>query len=301
MDLVVDCGSSCLKAGWAGDDSPVVVTPSASAGSSQTTEVLEVDPGERNQPRFSVSRGRVVDWEAMLEVWGRLEELINTKIADVSSVLVVETPKAGAVADRKLWGEKLFETFGAPSVCLMNSAPLVLFAAGRTSGVAVDLGAGLTSAVPVYEGVALEHASLFMDFGGQDITSRLQTLLGKMSINIDFAYSRFLKERMATVAPQQGGRRPLKAANVSCFLPDGMEVTYIDIDYSQLPGTEISVEPSVFSDCCEALLHQSTHPHGLFEQVHQSISLCDSSIRAEIASNVVIAGGRKLTSDLSII
>ena len=217
----MDCGSASLRAGWAGDDAPAVVTPSTSGGfRSELAEALEFDPGDRNPPRFAVSRGRVVDWEAMVEVWGRLEELINTKISDVSSVLVVDSPRTGVVADRKHWGEKLFETFSAPSVCVMSSAPLVIFASGRTSGVAIDLGAGLTSVVPVFEGVALRHASLFMDFGGQDITLQLRELLVKRSINIDFGHCRFLKEKMAAVAPKRGGQRH-KATNVSCFLPDG--------------------------------------------------------------------------------
>ena len=214
----MDCGSASLRAGWAGDDAPAVVTPSACGG--RNSEALEFDPGDKNPPRFAVSRGRVVDWEAMVEVWGRLEELINAKISDVSSVLVIESPRTGIAADRKHWGEKLFETFGAQSVSIMNSAPLVLFASGRTSGVAIDIGAGLTSVVPVFEGVALNHASLFMDFGGQDITLHLHELLAKRSINIDFGHCRFLKEKMASVAPKRGGQRPT-ATNVSCFLPDG--------------------------------------------------------------------------------
>ena len=225
MDLVVDCGSAGLRAGWAGDDAPSVLTPSA-AGLRQHSETLELDPGDKNPPRFAVSRGRVVDWEAMVEVWGRLEELINAKISDMGSVLVVESPKTGVLADRKLWGEKLFETFGAPSVSIMNSAPLVLFASGRTSGVAIDLGAGLTSVVPVFEGVALNHASLFMDFGGQDITLQLHELLVKRSIDMDFGHCRFLKEKMASVAPKRGAPRP-KATNVSCFLPDGTSSSLI--------------------------------------------------------------------------
>jgi actin-related protein len=34
-----------------------------------------------------------------------------------------------------------------------NSSALTMFAAGRTTGIAVECGAGLTSSVPVFEGI----------------------------------------------------------------------------------------------------------------------------------------------------
>eukprot|EP01042_Synura_sphagnicola_P000665 gene665-737_t len=45
-------------------------------------------------------------------------------------------------------------------MCVGNTAPLSLFASGRTTGVVVECGAGLTSTVPVFEGLALTHASI---------------------------------------------------------------------------------------------------------------------------------------------
>ena len=47
-----------------------------------------------------------------------------------------------------------------------------MFASGRTTGIAVECGAGVTSSVPVFEGLALSHAAVYSDFGGQEITFR---------------------------------------------------------------------------------------------------------------------------------
>ena len=53
------------------------------------------------------------------------------------------------------------------------------------SGIAVECGAGVTTSVPVFEGLALSHAAMCVDYGGQDISANLKRLLG---INIKYQY-----------------------------------------------------------------------------------------------------------------
>jgi actin beta/gamma 1 len=52
----------------------------------------------------------------------------------------------------------MFETFNVPSFYVQVQAVLSLYASGRTTGIVVDSGDGVTHCVPIFEGYSLPHA-----------------------------------------------------------------------------------------------------------------------------------------------
>lgn len=66
-----------------------------------------------------------------------------------------------------------------PALSVCNSSVLALFASGRTRGLTLEVGAGVSHVVPIFEGFALNHAVLRLEGAGQDITQRLKVLLEK--------------------------------------------------------------------------------------------------------------------------
>lgn len=116
--------------------------------------------------------------------------------------------------------ELFFETFNVPAIYIQMQAVLSLYAAGRTTGVVLDSGDGVTHCVPVYEGFAIEPAQIFeksiirsfvyffriqrIDVAGRDVTRHLKLLLRKeghiFHRTSEFEIVREIKERVCTVA-----------------------------------------------------------------------------------------------------
>lgn len=55
---------------------------------------------------------------------------------------------------------------------------------GKTNGVALESGEGVTQIVPVFNGYKLDYAVEKVDFGGQDVTNYLKLLLRKNGIQL---------------------------------------------------------------------------------------------------------------------
>ena len=78
----------------------------------------------------------------------------------------------------------MFENFDVPAYYLAIQAVLSLYSSGRTTGLVLDAGDGVTHTVPIYEGYALPHAIERNDLAGRDLTDHLGKLLKEVGLNL---------------------------------------------------------------------------------------------------------------------
>lgn len=130
----------------------------------------------------------------------------------------------------------LFETFNVPALFVSIQAILSLYASGRTTGIVMDSGDGVSHAVPVYEGFAVPSSIRRIDVAGRDVTEHLQLLLRKQGhvfhTSAEKEVVRTIKEKTSYVAldPKKeekewtanAGRAESKA--VEYALPDGRKI-----------------------------------------------------------------------------
>jgi actin-related protein len=83
--------------------------------------------------------------------------------------------------------EIMFETFNVPSLYIACQAVLALYSTGRTTGLVLDSGDGVTSTVPIYEGYALPHAIERNNFAGREVTQCLHKDLHDVGMKFSFS------------------------------------------------------------------------------------------------------------------
>ncbi|KIO00756.1 hypothetical protein M404DRAFT_16358 [Pisolithus tinctorius Marx 270] len=167
--LVVDIGSSSVRAGYAGDDTPKAVVSSyygykTTAGDSDAKLYLGQHGPSIWRPGMEIGN----PWrDGLIFDFNPIPPLISHALSDIMHanpsehpVLVTE-PAWNTAANRERMAEIMFEEFQVPAFYIANTGVLNAFASGKGSALVIDVGHSMASITPVVDGFVLRKGLVY--------------------------------------------------------------------------------------------------------------------------------------------
>jgi len=295
--LVVDNGSGMCKAGFAGDDAPRCAFPSI-VGVPKYSQIMvggdnkDCFVGTEAQAkkgvlslRYPIEHGIVTNWDDMEKIWNHTFYNELRVAPEEHPILLTEAPLNPKI-NRERMISIMFDTFNVPAAYVNIQAVLSLYSSGRTTGLVLDAGDGVSHTVPIFEGYSIPHAVQRMDLAGRDLTKYMMRILSERGISMTSSAEqeivREMKEKCCYVAMDY--EQEMKSAEESnkidhsYTLPDG-NVVIIGNERFRTP--EVLFKPELIGK----------EPGGIDEKVVQTIQGSDIDIRTELCKNIVLSGG----------
>jgi len=286
--VIIDNGSGTCKAGLSTDEAPKCIFPEVIGRPRKVWEKdLEKEiyfGDEVNDVRnklsvfYPLENGIIENFNDMELLW-EYTFMDGLKVNPPDHPVLLTEPPYNPKVSRERMVEIMFETFGVPALNISIQGVLALLGQGRTTGLVLDSGEGVTHTIPIFDGFGLPPGIQRLDLAGRELNTLLAKLLAQegtcLTTTTDQHHVRLMKEKHCYCALD-----PSKewADTIEYKLPDGRAVQLSDERWK----------------CPEALFNPSIvglESLGIGGIVWESISRCEIDCRKTLLSNVVLSGG----------
>jgi actin-related protein 2 len=298
--LVVDNGTGYVKCGFAGQNFPSHIFPSAvgrpivradTMGSSVGGKTLFLgeecsEHRSKLDVKYPMENGVVRNWDDMCHVWDYTFGPQKLDVDPQDCKILLTEPPMNPKQTREKMLQVMFEQYGFHSVNIAVQAVLTLYAQGLMTGVVVDSGDGVTHICPVFEGYVMHNLTRRLDVAGRDITRYLIKLLllrgHAFNHSADFQTVQRMKEKFCYVAYDVEQEQKL-AEETTCLsrifeCDDGR---MIRIGGERFEAPEVLFQPHLID----------IEKPGIGEMLFNVIQSADIDLRLELYKHIVISGG----------
>lgn len=287
-----------LRAGFAGDEKPLVTIPTVVAKSTvdDVTKKVFGSAAFKTSNDFKLSypveRGFIKDWHDTEEL---LEHVIEHDLhidPKMHQLMLTEAPN-NSTHNQEKTAEMMFEKFQFNAFLLMPSSPMGMYGYGSTTGVIVESGAGQTHIVAFNNGDYIKDSYRHIPLGGNDLTKFMGQLLTQNGSAHYFNDKRNEHEILNEIK------------RIGCHVV----LNYDDeIQKSQMnpdlitehailhDGTMIALKSETF--CVPELLFKpeliGIHSGGIPQNIQECIESCEPELKAQLYGNICLCGGNTM-------
>ncbi|KAG8508551.1 Actin-like protein 7A [Galemys pyrenaicus] len=297
--VVVDLGTGYCKCGFAGlprpthrisstVGKPYMETAKTGDNRKETYVGQElINPDIRLKLINPLRHGIIVDWDSVQDIWDYLFQK-EMKITPEEHAVLVSDPPLSPHTNREKYAEMLFETFNTPAMHIAYQSRLSMYSYGRTSGLVVEVGHGVSYVVPIYEGYPLPSITGRLDYAGSDLTTYLMSLMnnsGKHFTEDQMDTVEDIKHKCCFVAldPIEEKKIPPSEHMIQYKLPDGQEIY---LGQERFLCSEMFFKPSLIKSM----------QLGLHTQTVSCLNKCDIALKRDLMGNILLCGGSTMLS-----
>ncbi|CAF3306266.1 unnamed protein product [Rotaria socialis] len=269
--IVIDNGSGKIKAGFAGDDEPRVNFPTVVGRRRQEKSIHETCQGnsfigdkaikskEILSIRYPIEHGIITNWDDMETIWYHTFYNELHTVPEEHPILITEA-SFNPIGNREKMIQILFEQFHAPATYVANQGILAFYSLGRTSGVILESGDGVSQTMPINE---VERGYSFTSTAQHEIVRDMKEKLGYVAIDFQDELSKSSHS---------------KDIEKNYELPDGQK---IKIGNERFQCSEALFTPSIIG----------RRESGIANMVYDTIMKCDIDLRSTFYCSCLLSGG----------
>ena len=306
--IIIDLGSSQIKAGFSGQELPKKIFNSFIGESkykkliktfnkdnSIKKEIFIGSECDKNlnilKLRFPINHGSFTNSEDVYPFFNYIFSLLKIPSEEINlhPILITE-PLENPINNRENISKILFEQFSINNLFFASQPVLSLFSTSDTSGIILESGEGVTQSCAIYEGYAIPNSFQRYDYGGRDVTNYFDDILKKLGYFFETSAEKILikeiKEKYCWACPtniSESIKKNSEFEKENHFLPDG---NVMKLGVERIYPAEILYKPDIIG---------LEYP-GFHEMIMNSINNTDIELRSKLYQSIILSGGNTAIS-----